>query len=138
MARPKKKPSELAETAKAETTAPKQLEPFCFQPGQSGNPAGRPKGSRNKLGEAFIEALHDDFNSHGVAAIQQVRQERPHEYMKVIASILPKEMKISVDEYAELSDSELDHRIKQLARALSLEIGNGESAEGEGAPQTLQ
>ena len=30
-----------------------------WQPGQSGNPAGKPKGARNKLGEAFIEALHD-------------------------------------------------------------------------------
>jgi hypothetical protein len=36
-----------------------------FEPG---NP-GRPKGSRNKLGEAFVEALHDDFETDGVAAI---------------------------------------------------------------------
>jgi Family of unknown function (DUF5681) len=28
-----------------------QQKPWLFKPGQSGNPAGRPKGSRNKLGE---------------------------------------------------------------------------------------
>jgi hypothetical protein len=41
-----------------ETTPEKQRglkEPW--QPGQSGNPNGRPKGSRNKLGEAFVADL---------------------------------------------------------------------------------
>lgn len=38
--------------------------PNRFKPGQSGNPKGREKGSRNKLGEAFLEAMHDDSGSH--------------------------------------------------------------------------
>ena len=28
-----------------------------FKPGQSGNPKGRPKGARNRLGTQFLEAL---------------------------------------------------------------------------------
>lgn len=59
-----------------------------FKPG---NP-GRPKGSRNKLGEAFIEAMYEDFQEHGVAAIEKVRTEKPDQYLKVVASILPKEI----------------------------------------------
>ena len=39
-----------------------------FLPGNSGF-GGRPKGARSKLGEAFIQALHDDFEEFGVAAI---------------------------------------------------------------------
>ena len=35
--------------------------PHRFGPGNNANPAGRPKGSRNKLGEEFICALHADF-----------------------------------------------------------------------------
>lgn len=95
-----------------------------FQPG---NP-GRPKGARNKLGEDFINALHDDFTEHGVAAIQAVRQERPHEYVKVIASLLPKELKVTTE--SDLTDDQLDQRIRQLAAALSLELNGGEAGVG--------
>jgi hypothetical protein len=63
-----------------------------FEKGQVPNPKGRPKGSRSKLGEAFLEALCDDFNANGIAAIQTVREEKPDQYLKVIASILPKQI----------------------------------------------
>ena len=32
-----------------------------FQPGQSGNPTGRPKGARNKHSENFVNAFARDF-----------------------------------------------------------------------------
>lgn len=81
-----------------------------FKPG---NP-GRPKGSRNKLGEDFIKAMQEDFHEHGVAAIETVRTERPHEYLKVIASLLPKDVNLSHDMtdafakiWAAISDGEM-------------------------------
>ena len=80
-----------------------------FKPGQSGNPAGRSKSSRNKLSEAFIAALNDDFAEHGPAVITKVRDEMPHVYLKVIASLIPKEVKLDKDHngLGDFSDDEL-------------------------------
>ena len=76
---------------KQEPVKPAQDERGRFIAGNSGN-GGRPKGARAKLGEAFIKALFEDFNENGVDAIQQVRDEKPDQYLKVIASLMPKEI----------------------------------------------
>lgn len=124
--------SEDAPRNNGEETRPPMPEGKRFQPG---NP-GRPKGSRNKLGEDFITALHADFQEHGADVIATVRQEKPDQYLKVVASILPKEVKVTTE--VEMDDAELDKRIRQLAAALNLEIrgegGTGEADGGEAAP----
>jgi hypothetical protein len=68
----------------------KEAEGSRWQPGQSGCPNGRPKGARNKLSEAFLQALADDFEVNGKAVVEKVRTERPHDYLKVCASVMPK------------------------------------------------
>lgn len=63
-----------------------------WQPGQSGNPAGRPKGARSKLSEDFFKALQADFAKHGAETIVAMREERPADYVKAIASLQTKEV----------------------------------------------
>jgi hypothetical protein len=65
-----------------------------WQPGRSGNPAGRPKGSRSKLSESFLKALSEDFDTNGIDVIEKVRSSRPHEYLKIVAAVLPKQMQL--------------------------------------------
>ena len=59
-----------------------------------GNP-GRPKGSRNKLSEDFLKALHDDFQTHGAATIAEARERDPVAYVRMIAGLLPKDIKLT-------------------------------------------
>jgi hypothetical protein len=75
--------------------------------GESGNPHGRPKGSRNKLGEDFIRALYEDFEQHGAAVIAAVREARPQDYLKVVASLVPKQIEMDTRPVEQLSDEEL-------------------------------
>jgi len=65
-----------------------------WKKGDVPNPAGRPKGSRHKLSEKFIRALHDDFERHGDGVIEAVRSEAPAEYLRIIAGIVPKQFGI--------------------------------------------
>jgi hypothetical protein len=100
--------------------------------GEVRNPKGRPKGSRNKLSEAFIQDFYADWIDNGAAAIVTMRKEKPHEYVKVAAGLLPKELKI--ERADELSDSELDARIRQLAGIIGVEIGTAGSPTAEEEP----
>jgi hypothetical protein len=105
-------------------------------PFAKGNP-GRPKGARNKLGEAFLEAMLEDFTRHGTAAIEVVRAEKPDQYLKVIASLLPKDINLNVnDSFNELTDDELAERARRLTRDRApLLAGTGsdtERTEGKG------
>ena len=50
-----------------------------IKPGEVRNPKGRPKGSRNQLGEDFISALQADFKEHGTEVIAAVRADRPQD-----------------------------------------------------------
>lgn len=125
-----------AETgSKPDKTGSKHAETL-FKPGQSGNPNGRPKGARNKLGEAFLSDMLADWEQHGVQVIATVRAEKPDVYLKTVASILPQQLNVKVSDLDDLDDTELDRRIAALARALELEIGTGTAAvrEGQAAP----
>jgi hypothetical protein len=74
----------------------KQRPAHWFKPGVSGNPAGRARGSRNRLADAFVTDLHGCWERHGVAALERVATEQPEILVKVIASILPKDISLTV------------------------------------------
>ena len=98
----------------------------------TGNTAsgGRPRGSRVKLSEAFLAALHDDFAQHGKDAIERVRVEKPDVYLKVIASILPKQIEVSADPFDGIPDDELEMIVEAAAAAIRAHYDD-DQADGE-------
>ena len=91
--------------------------------------------NRNKLNEKFILALHDDFVEHGAKVIEQVRKDKPDIYLKVIASILPRELHVKDGSLFDgMSNEQLDEILGSVRAVLAARtpsgLGDGKAAAG--------
>jgi|SRR6516164_6809369 hypothetical protein len=93
---------------------------------------GRRKGSRDRIATALLEAIAEDFEKFGTEAVKIARKERPVEYLRVVASLLPKEFEITDNRLKDIPDHELDLFI-ELARQRRFVAGD---ADGGEKPQT--
>ena len=99
------------------------------------NGGGRPMGARNKLSEQFIHDIYASWQAHGKAAIREMIETKPSEYVKVVASLLPKELNIDHSGLEDLTDKQLVQRLKALtAQALPLLAEIEDEADDETAP----
>jgi hypothetical protein len=99
-----------------------------FQPGNPHGRGGRPKGSRNRLAAQVFADLLAHWSepaapgsqlSKGQEALETLYRERPGEYLRLTASVLPKEF-VFENAVTELDDEELDRMIELLRdRALA-------------------
>jgi hypothetical protein len=79
------------------------------------------------LGDEFLAILREDFKAHGKKAIAQCREKDPTTYVKLVASLLPKDVKGGPDE---LTDDERKDRIQTLIDVL------GFAARAAGTPDS--
>jgi hypothetical protein len=109
----------------AEATAPVQQRVIGrpFKPGQSGNPAGRAVGSRNRLADSFLLDLKDAWQRHGVDALDRVARDQPEVLVKVIASLLPKDVSIDVNVMHDVGN--VVEAYRQMATMLGVDPASG-------------
>lgn len=125
-------------TKSAETTAQEQRgRPFL--PGQSGNPAGRPIGTRNKLSADFLGALQGLWQDRGPEMLERVANEDPGLIIKAIVQLVPKEMTLKAesaldsateDELFEMLQ-DIRARRARIAQATVINASVGEKAQKE-------
>ena len=99
-----------------------------FEPGVSGNPYGRPKGARNKLGEAFIQDMYEAWQACGANVIADVVKDDPAAFLRAMVTILPKEVDVNINRYDSMTDDQLKSQFLAAlreARSLGVDIGDG-------------
>ncbi|MCG2665886.1 DUF5681 domain-containing protein [Bradyrhizobium sp. GCM10023182] len=75
----------------------KQAVSTKWKPGQSGNPLGRPQGARAKFSEAACADALKDWTANGAATLERVRATDPSTYLRVLFSIIPKDIAVSIE-----------------------------------------
>src|SRR5438477_8252714 len=81
---------------------------------------GRPRGSRNKLGHAFIEGLYAHWLENGATVIATAATQSPAAYLRIVAMLLPKHLEIKEDPFDVLNDEELSEIIAYTQNAIAL------------------
>lgn len=105
----------------------RNLKPFKAGAEWNGNDKGRPKGSRNALAEAFIQDVQAKWEEKGAAALDEMIEDDPGAFVRVVAGILPKELVVK-DEMSDVSDSELAAFLDAARSALGIRAEGGENA----------
>ena len=104
-----------------------QQDRVVTSPGPSrarGNIAGNAQRTRHLFSKAFVEALLEDFREWGAEAIVRVRTETPAAYLRVCATLIPKELKLTDSQYVKsLSDEQIEQAIEAIQTMLAARAG---------------
>ena len=99
--------------------------PTQWKPGQSGNPSGRPVGSRQVFSAGFLKDLAEVWAEHGRQTMIKTAKDQPTTFFAVCARLIPSDVKLTVEQ----TYSGLDPADYAILRAIkeSLPAANSES-----------
>lgn len=86
---------------------------MAWKKGQSGNPGGKPTGARDRFTRKVWTDWSNDWEIGGPDAIARVRRDDPATYVRVAASLMPKETEVTLrNELDQMTDAELRELIR--------------------------
>lgn len=66
-----------------------------WQPGESGNPNGRP--ARARLTEQFISDLSTTWGQHGAKVLQELATKQPGQFAALAAKLVPQDVQLTLE-----------------------------------------
>ncbi len=80
------------------------------------------KPMRDERGEKFVADLFADWEAHGRGILETLRTEKPADYVRIAAAVLPKEKPPKPEPLDELTDAELFERIARIVAPAGYEL----------------
>jgi hypothetical protein len=100
-----------------ETTEEQRDQGGRFVSGNSGGP-GRPKGSRNRLAQQFIDDCYASWQVQGATALDRMATESPAKYCALMANLVPQHFKVEHDHTLTMSTDELRAKLLEIRAKL--------------------
>jgi hypothetical protein len=71
--------------------------PNRWKPGESGNPAGKPIGTRNAFSALFLSDLAASWSQCGAEVLAKVARADPARYLGVCSTLIPRDVAVSIE-----------------------------------------
>jgi len=84
--------------------------------------------SDSALGKAFVSALKTDFARHGASRIRKLRKKQPHDYLKLVALLLPQAFSAGISQAPPPPTEDEFARELEILRAFAAEYHEARSA----------
>jgi hypothetical protein len=110
--------------ADVENNAADMERKMTFQQGVSGNPHGNRHRTRHLLNQEFMQALLLNFRHQGKKAIEKVARDQPAAYLKILALLVPRELKLEHGGGVKaMSDEQIEQAIEAIQTMLAARAG---------------
>ena len=111
---------------------------MTFQRGVSGNPHGNRHRTRHLLNQEFMQALLLNFRHEGKKAIEKVARNQPAAYLKILALLVPREMKLDHSGGVKaMTDEELEVAIEAIKAMIAARDAGASAKVVEEVPEPI-
>jgi hypothetical protein len=104
-----------------------------------GNPHGNRHRTRHLLNQEFMQALLLNFRHEGKKAIEKVARNQPAAYLKILALLVPRELKVEQSQGVKgMTDEQIEEAIEAIQTMLAARAGEAAKViEGTAEPAAL-